>query len=135
LLLRLVPRLAPARARLERDLRAFASRLSSELPERPDGKTLAAAVAALVIVFGVSAKVLGSRSAATTPSAAVAPAPLPQLAKAEPSEPAPELAPEPTREEPARSHRSHPLARPSAAHRHHKHHAGPHANGARGRVR
>jgi len=121
LALRLVPRLAPARARLERDLRAFVSRLASELPERPDGKTLAAALAALVVVFGVSARVLGSHSAGTPTLVAVAPAvppALPPVAKAEPNEPAPEIAPEPAPGAPQRS-----VVRPSTAHRHPKHHA------------
>jgi hypothetical protein len=140
LTLRLVPRMAPAWAGLERDLRGLASRLASELPERPDGKTLAAALAALVVVFGVSAKVLGSRIAGTTAPAAVAAAaqrPLPPLARAEPSEQAPEIAPEPAREAPQRSHPpQRSLVRPSATHRHPKHHAGPRAKSApRARVR
>jgi hypothetical protein len=100
------PHLAPsARAafqRLERGLRPLLSRLASDLPERPDGKTIAGAIAALVVVFGVSASVLGSRS---NPRLAVAPvvehapmAPSAPIANLEPpaAAPSPTVAPEPT---------------------------------------
>jgi hypothetical protein len=96
------PRLAPpARAtleRLRRGARPMLSRLASDLPERPDGRTIAAAIAALVVVFGVSASVLGSRSnprLAVAAEARLAPAPeAPALANAEPAA-APEAAPAP----------------------------------------
>jgi len=90
-------RLGPsARATIERRIHALAERLAVELPERPDGKTIAGALAALVIVFGVSASVLGSRSAVRVAAAAVAPAPA-HVALAAPPEaqPLPEAAPAP----------------------------------------
>jgi hypothetical protein len=113
----LASRLAQARRTLERELRARGSRLASEPPEWADGKTLASAVAALVVLCGLSASVLGSRSATVVRGPAVAPvaaslanapaaAPLANapaaapLANAAPSGVGPELAPSPTNEAP-----------------------------------
>jgi hypothetical protein len=88
----LAPVLRVARARLEPGLRTLITRVAGDLPERPDGKTVAAAVAALVVVCGLSASVLGSRS---NPRLATA-----ELAVAAPAEapapPPPAAAPEPT---------------------------------------
>lgn len=75
-----------------RGLRALLERVLVDLPaERPDGKSILAAVAALIVVCGLSARVLGSRAQWTplrAPVAIVAPAPV-----APPSAPAPEAAP------------------------------------------
>jgi len=66
----LVPATRVARARLARGLGAIAARVGKDLPESPDGKTIAAAFAALVVVFGLSARVLGSRSNPRLPTTA-----------------------------------------------------------------
>jgi hypothetical protein len=58
----LEPLLAVPRRHLQPGLVRLWSRIASDLPERPDGKTIVAAMAALLVVFGVSASVLGSRS-------------------------------------------------------------------------
>jgi hypothetical protein len=69
----LAPRLRATRdrtlERMKRGLDALASRVANDLPERPDGKTIVAAMAALIVLFGVSATVLGSRSDARLPPA------------------------------------------------------------------
>ena len=62
--------------RARRALGVLASRLARDLPERPDGKTIAAAMAALIVLFGVSATVLGSHSNLRVPSVPAAAAPL-----------------------------------------------------------
>lgn len=87
-------RLAPT-ARLARErLGAFVARVAQDLPERPDGKSMAAAVAALVVVFGLSASVLGSRS---NPRLTMVMEPLVVIG-ATPSPPEPALAPSPAPE-------------------------------------
>ncbi|HEY2731370.1 MAG TPA: hypothetical protein VGK52_15610 [Polyangia bacterium] len=77
---RLAPSLRATRdwtfERAKRGLGVLASRLAKDLPERPDGKTIAAAMAALIVLFGVSATVLGSRSNLRLPSVPAAAAPL-----------------------------------------------------------
>jgi hypothetical protein len=77
---RLAPSLSGTRERTferaKRGLGVLASRLARDLPERPDGKTIAAAMAALIVLFGVSATVLGSRSNPRLPSVPTAAAPL-----------------------------------------------------------
>ena len=62
------------------ELNIAAARLAKDLPERPDGKTIAAAMAALIVLFGVSATVLGSRSNLRLPSVPPAAALLPRRA-------------------------------------------------------
>jgi hypothetical protein len=127
-------RRVPPRARLESDLRALAARLAKELPERPDGRTIAAALAALVVVFGVSASVLGSRSDAREPVPAILPAGAPVVTAALSSAPEPEVAPPAPAVEPAPAarassrHTGHPaLVRPVAKHHRTRHHAAPRA--------
>jgi hypothetical protein len=70
-----VSRLTPQAVR--RGLRALSERVAPEMPERPDAKTLAAGVTALLVVLGISASVLGSRGprpvAAAPAPAVVAP--------------------------------------------------------------
>lgn len=55
------PALAATRARSRHALDVLAARAANDLPEVPDGKTILAAMAALIIVLGFSASVLGSR--------------------------------------------------------------------------
>jgi hypothetical protein len=55
------PALATTRTRSKQALRVLAARVANDLPEVPDGKTMLAAMAALIIVLGLSASVLGSR--------------------------------------------------------------------------
>ena len=55
------PALATTRTRAKQALRVLAARVANDLPEVPDGKTMLAAMAALIIVLGLSASVLGSR--------------------------------------------------------------------------
>jgi hypothetical protein len=62
--------------RAKRGLGVLASRLAKDLPERPDGKTIASAMAALIVLFGVSATVLGSRRNPRLPPVPTAAAPL-----------------------------------------------------------
>jgi hypothetical protein len=72
--------------RAQRGLGVLASRLVTDLPERPDGKTIAAAMAALIVLFGVSATVLGSRSNPRLLSGPTAAAPLAPIEAAPPRE-------------------------------------------------
>jgi len=55
------PALATARSRAQRAVRTLAARVADDLPEVPDAKTMLAAMAALIVVLGLSASVLGSR--------------------------------------------------------------------------
>ena len=77
---RLAPRLTAwllvMRKRLEESLDALLSRLARDLPERPDGKTIAVAAVALILVFGVSASVLGSRGPRSAAPSLAAPSEL-----------------------------------------------------------
>jgi 2-oxoglutarate dehydrogenase E2 component (dihydrolipoamide succinyltransferase) len=124
---RTTPLLRASLPRLERLLRALPARIAADLPERPDGKTIAAALAAIVIVCGLSASVLGSRSSARRAAVAVAaPAPValaapPEAAPAAPAEaePAPEAAPA---SQPSASAALAPKARVVAKRHHAKHH-------------
>lgn len=110
-------RLTPQAVR--RGLRALSERVAPEMPERPDAKTLAAGIAALLVVFGVSASVLGSRGprpvvAAPAPTvvapaeAAPAPRPAPAADAARPTMVLPQM--EVVAEQPPAKH-----------HRHHRH--------------
>jgi hypothetical protein len=69
---------------------ALSARIAPEMPERPDAKTLVAGIAALLVVFGVSASVLGSRGPRPV---VAAPTSAPVPAEAVPAEPAPEVVP------------------------------------------
>jgi hypothetical protein len=71
-LLRVTPGLRATRARLQRSLRALLARSAADLPKRPDGKTIVVAMAAMVVVSGLSARVLGSRGYARSPSTVTA---------------------------------------------------------------
>jgi hypothetical protein len=117
-----VSRLTPQAVR--RGFRALSERIAPEMPERPDAKTLAAGIAALLVVFGISASVLGSRGprpvvaapapavsapAAEAAPAEAAPAPEPALAAARPTMVLPQI--EVVGEQPPAKH-----------HRHHRHH-------------
>lgn len=117
-----VSRLTPQAVR--RGFRTLSERIAPEMPERPDAKTLAAGVAALLVVFGVSASVLGSRGPRSV-VAAPAPAVSAPAAEAAPAEAAP--APEPA---PAAARPTMVLPQmevvgeqpPAKHHRHHRHH-------------
>jgi hypothetical protein len=92
---RLGPTLTTTRERTTHALRVLVSRLAQDLPERPDGKTILAAMAALIVVLGLSASVLGSRL--THPLALPIAAPEPTIvAPASAPAEAPALEPTPT---------------------------------------
>jgi hypothetical protein len=118
-----VSRLTPQA--LRRGLGALSARIAPEMPERPDAKTLVAGIAALLVVFGVSASVLGSRGprpvveavAPTAAPAEVAPVPEPAPAEAAPTPVA--AAPRPTLVLPQLEVVSQPA--PARHHHHHRH--------------
>jgi len=106
-----------------RRLRAVFARVVAELPgERPDGKTIAATLAAFVIVLGLSASVLGSRGggwlASQTPAATL-PALAPTRGEPEPPAPpaaqCPTAAPQAADARPARSIRKHHVSKRTRA--------------------
>ena len=121
----LEPLFGVARRQLQPGLGRLWSRVASDLPERPDGKTIVAAMAALLVVFGVSASVLGSRSNPRQlhfpEITIVAPAGAPsEVAEAPATAPAPEAPPDTTaraRSKPASKASSKPASRSAAASR------------------
>jgi hypothetical protein len=108
-------RLGPTRARLASGAHALLVRVTRDLPERPDGKTIAAALAAIVVVCGLSASVLGSRRVARPLASPETPSVALPAAEAPPPEAAP--VPDVARAEPVRE------VRPAARHHRAKHRA------------